>query len=542
MTELSNQAGVPAAGLGSDPAPSEPSELDSEPRVSLRLLALVFMTESMVLALLQLPLSLKFDDFAAMDQGANLTLQRLLDRGLTPAVDFGYQYGLLPLVAGRAWFGLLGRTPGAYAAAMLVFDLVIAWGLARIAHTMRAGPAGIALFICAMPLCTLANYINLAHAAEAALIALALADHAAGRRSRALAILTACLFVKPTMAYVYGFLLVVLILRSAGFRGLIRAALPAAAVGLVLLAALIARFGPQSVVHSLLPLRGAAAYKSVHYGFFFGVGRTFWLPDGVRPRHYIFTPAGHYLVGSVLLVAAAVASAWKLARRPAVGNLSAEIVACCGIMHAAFLTLFYGDRMSYTYYYYVLIAGLVALSTRGPRWAAAVALIAAAALIGHKDYASWTRIHWRDSRPHAETFGLYANADYLDEWRQVRRVLGDSPGTFITNNGGCMELFLPQLGDAEDVFLTPGWPLPAEYQRKLDRIAAAEFVLVRRFKLDQPPEVEIHTLVGDALSGFERLWSGHSYLIYRRRPSGRPAGDRPAVSPADTPPVPPSAH
>jgi hypothetical protein len=74
-----------------------------------RTLTLLFMAESLALALLQLPQNLSFDGFAILDQGANLKAQQLLDQGLVPTVDFGYVYGLLPLLIGRAWFALLGR-------------------------------------------------------------------------------------------------------------------------------------------------------------------------------------------------------------------------------------------------------------------------------------------------------------------------------------------------------------------------------------------------------------------------------------------------
>ena len=95
----------PAASPGYDPS------MAARPFLGLRTLTVLFMAESLALALFQLPLNLLFDAFASMDQGANLTVQGLLDRGLTPTVDFGYQYGLIPLLAGRAWFALLGRTP-----------------------------------------------------------------------------------------------------------------------------------------------------------------------------------------------------------------------------------------------------------------------------------------------------------------------------------------------------------------------------------------------------------------------------------------------
>lgn len=46
--------------------------------------------------------------FAFNDGGANLTVQYLMSRGLVPSVDFGYHYGLLPLLMGKLWFWLFG--------------------------------------------------------------------------------------------------------------------------------------------------------------------------------------------------------------------------------------------------------------------------------------------------------------------------------------------------------------------------------------------------------------------------------------------------
>jgi hypothetical protein len=82
---------------------------------------------------------------------------------------------------------------------------LIAWGLARCAQPLRAGRAGIVLSLRTMIASTLASTINLAHACEAVLIGQTPADHEAGRRSRALALLAACLFMKAVMAYIYGF-------------------------------------------------------------------------------------------------------------------------------------------------------------------------------------------------------------------------------------------------------------------------------------------------------------------------------------------------
>jgi hypothetical protein len=514
----------PTPAPGDEPAPT------TRPPWCLRTLTMLFAAESLALALLQLPLSLDLLGFAAMDQGANLRIQSLLDRGLTPAVDFGYQYGLLTLLIGRSWFALLGRTPQAYVVAMVVVDLLIAWGLARCAAALRAGPAGIALIVCTMSGTTLGSYINFAHAFEAVLICHALADHASGRRSRALVLLTVCLFIKPVMAYVYGLLLVLLILRAGGFRSLVRAAVPAAAVGALLAISMAAWFGPEPVVHTLLPLRGAQSYRIVNYGFFSGIGRRFWLPEEVTASYYLFSHAGHYLLASVVLAAALAASAWRLVRASAAGHeLNTEVVICCGIMHLAFLTRFYGDFASYTYYYYILIIGLVAMSAGGRRWAIAIAVLAMAALIGGKYWGANIKHHWRDTRPAAETFGLWTDAACREEWHQVRRILGDKGCVLLTTNGGCLDTLMPRFAAPEDVFFTPGWPLPDEIRRKRQRVAEADFVLVhamrdrRYFFLDRWPE-----FLAD-LDGCELVWAGKrfNFLLYRRL---RPPKSPPAVT------------
>jgi hypothetical protein len=509
----------PSPSCSTVPCDDQPAAADQN-RFRHRTLIAVFMAESLALALLQLPLNLDFGSFVLLDQGTNLTVQKLMDRGLVPTVDFGYQYGLLPLLIGRSWFILLGRTPEAYAAAMLMFDLLIAWGLARCAYALRAGPVGIILILFTMLATTLGSYINLAHACEATLICHALADHANGRRPRALALLTACLFAKPVMAYLYGFLLVLLIVRRGGILGLMRAAPAAIASGALLLTGFAAWFGLEPTIQTLLPLRGAEAYRFLNYGFFFGIGRAFWLPQGVTPRHYLFTPAGHYLVGSVVMVAAAIASTWRLLRRPAaMDDINAEIIACCGIMHLSFLTMFYGAWASWTYYYYILIIGLVAVAARGRRAAILIALVAAAALAGYKDSVTNIKHQWLHKISTADTYGLWAYADAREEWRQVKEILKDKPASFIANNGGCLEMFEPQFADAEDVFLTPGWPIDTELQRKVQQITRAEVVVISKLGCVRPM-LDLWPEFREALKGFELEKSTQRFLIYQRH---RPA-------------------
>jgi hypothetical protein len=518
--ELSIDTGPARPDVGGTVPASNEAEAVDRRRFGLWTLTAVFMAESLVLGLLQRPANLDFLSFALMDRGANLTVQGLLDRGLVPTIDFGYQYGLVALAIGRSWFALLGRTPAAYALAMMVIDLLIAWGLARCAHALRAGPVGIALIIFTIPGTTLASYINFAHAGEAGLICHALAEHAYGRRSRALAILTACLFMKPVMAYVYGFLLVLLIVRSEGIRRLVRSAVPAAVTGVLFFMGLAAWLGPEAVIRSLSPLRGVGAYRILNHGFFFGIGQPFWYPEDVKLRYYVFSTAGHYLAGSVILIAAAITSIWRLARRPfASDEVNTELIACCGIMHLSFLTYFYGAPFSWCYYYYILIIGLVAMANRGRRSMILIALLAIAAFVGDKDFGGSVKHMWRDLKPGGDTFGLWADTASREEWRQVRQLLGDKPACLVANNGGCLELFMPQFVAPEDIFMTPGYPTDAELQRKLARVTNAEVVLISKQGCVRPM-LELWPEIREAIKGFELVKSTENFLVYERRRPG----------------------
>jgi hypothetical protein len=508
--------------------PSQPGrESGWRTRFGVRTVTVLFLAEVLVLALAQLPLSLSWHAFTFMDQGANLSVHTLLDRVLVPTVDFGYPYGLLPLLIGRLWYGLLGLTPSAYAAAMLVVDLLIAWGLARCLAALKAGLAGLALMVVAMPFAALASYINLTHAVEAMLICHALAEHALGRRSRALALLTACLFVKPTMAYVYGLLLVLLIIRDArasGVRGILRALAPSAATALILLMLCGCRFGVKPLLNSLLPLAGAVNYRAMNYGFFHGVGRRFWLPDNVSPTFYLATPAGHYLVGTVVLFAAAVAALPRLTRRPSTTRAYGdEVVACCGIMQLTFLTAFYADFMSWTYYYYILIIGLAGLAARGGRSAVVVLLIAAAALMGDRYSFRWIKDHWEMCRPTPDMAGLWTSGDEREEWHRVLEIIGDRHASVLSTNGEGLTTIMPGFAPAENMFILPGIPLALDLNRKLDQVASAELVLVCHNTTNRP-FLDLWPEFREALDGCELVLHSARYLIYRRlRPPGMPA-------------------
>ena len=104
----------------------------------------LFIAEVVALTFLQAPNEL-FLRYAFSDTGTNFTIQDLIRRGYRPTIDFGYIYGLLPLLINRLWFAAFGASPRAYWWAILACNVAMAWGLGRFAAAQRVGRAGVAL-------------------------------------------------------------------------------------------------------------------------------------------------------------------------------------------------------------------------------------------------------------------------------------------------------------------------------------------------------------------------------------------------------------
>jgi hypothetical protein len=305
--------------------------------------------------------------------------------------------------------------------------------------------------------------------------------------------------------------------RAGGPRSFVRALLPAALTGTALALALAALFGPEALLNTLLPTTGAESYRQMNYGFFRGVGRSFWLPERPSLRYYVASQAGHYLVGSVVLLAAGAAAWWRLARRRSGwADLGTEVIACTAMMHLAFLTMFYAAWTSWTYYYDVLLVGLAAASARGRRASVLVAFLAVAALVGHKHWFNNCVAAWKSQAPSASTAGLWADAGERDEWRRVRQAVAGQTASLLTTQGGCLELLVPGFSDPEDFFLAPGIPRDVELRCKLDQVATARTVIIRRFATDRS-FLELWPQFRRSLDGCDLTWDGPRYQVYTRR-------------------------
>lgn len=520
-----------------DDASSVRPEPGSEGPASSRrfyVLAAVFAAEVLLLAAFQAPYR-TFDRFAIWDSGGELAIQDLLRRGHLPAVDFGYAYGLLPLLIGRVYYAVAGLTPTAFHVEMLACALLTAWGLARFAQARRVGPAGLALLVLAVPDLLLVIYITLVHSLEQALLTNALAEQARGRRATALALVTACCFVKPSLAFVYGLALVIATVaanRRAGWAAWVRALAPAAITAAVLALVLALAFGPVPLARTVFPRTGMEVYRLNHYGFFRGVGREFWALPNAGLRDYFRYEVGFYVLGTVFLAWGGLSGLWRLARGISMGDRvrDDEVVATCAAVHIGFVVALFGHRGTWTYSLPMLVLGLAALARRDRRHQAVVWLLAAALLVSDRSKAVALLQRWESQAPTAATLGLWASPEERAEWAKALELTrGGRPVLFAMCEGGALLIpgFEPPIGG----YFIPGYTLPSEARRKAAQLARAPFI-ISAHPLDWPgftfwPEMAA------AFEGCDLLYEGRLLRVYRRRPAKAAAGGPDAYAPPE---------
>jgi hypothetical protein len=496
--------------------PDETGTGAARPAWRTRWLAALLIAEVVALTLVQAPNELFFR-FAFGDSGTSLTIDDLVRRGFRPAIDFGYIYGLLPLLLNRIGFSILGASPSACWWATLLCNMAMAWGLARFATAQRIGWVGVALLVLAMPDLLRSSYDVLVQALEPALLVHALAEQARGRRDRALALATVAVFVKPSMPYVLGFYLLiasVMTIEGSHPRAWLRALGPAILTATLLALVLAAVYGARPLYRTLIPTAGIEVYRQSRFGFFHGTGRDFWYRPGAGLRGYLRYEIGYWLIGTFVLIAGGLESLGRLMRKvpPRVAHKD-EVILVCALLHVLFVTLFFGHRFSWKYYHALFLLGLAALVPRGRRHAVVVALLAVLVLWTDRAWVQAVAHDWKDRAPSAATLGLWATKVDQTEWARVLELTRGVRPVLLAECEGATLLF-PRFAPPMGAYFVPGHPLPAEIHRKAAQLAAAQWIVKvgppgnRRF--DRWPELVT------ALGGCEPVWEGTMYQVYRR--------------------------
>src|SRR5579864_1168924 len=455
-------------------------------------LTVMFGVEVLLIEAVGIPFSLNFDMWAFMDAGGNLTAPFLIQQGYRPVIDFGYIYGLLPLLVERLWLDLAGASPSACILLVTVCNLLVGWALARFAASLGLRGAGIFLIAATLPFAIQANYPSIAHALEAALLANGLAEQAAGRRATALALAAVACLTKPSMGYVYGGLLLgfeALSLwkhrkENALALALLKSTTVAAASGVIIVVVLASTFGTLPLVRTLLPTTGIKAYKTMHHGFF-QEGRNFWYFPGVHVGYYLGTVVGFWLLGTLWLIAGGARALLRMVRdldADASVRSDEEIVFSCATMHLVFTLVFFGNAFSWVYYSYMLVMGVAATSAWEGSARYAVWSLILIALVGQKTFVKDSYQRWISTAPTRGTAQLWASPEESVEWLKVLTLVRADetrgrPTTALLARTGCAELLFPEFAKPVSLYLDPGLPTDEEVMRKAAQLRQASAVV-----------------------------------------------------------------
>lgn len=420
-----------------------------------------------------------FFQLSFQDPGSNLTLVELLRRGQKPGIDFGYAYGLLSLAFSQAWFGLFGLTPGALVASAYVISLAMCYWFARLLSAIGGGWWHVLLSILLWPI-ALPPLISQTHLIEPLLILTALVLHAEGKLSWALTSCAVCVFVKPSLGYVYGLLLVITILlksrplQPGRFGRLAREFAPAAAVCIILGAALGTLYGWHLLLNTLSASTGRRIYSVDHFGIF-GLGRSFFWYPGVTWKYYLGQRAGFWIFSMLALLVSLTVILTRRVRTGQPLDSTSKLVCTVAALLMAFHLFFYGPPMAWLYYAFLGVIFWVAiLNFARLRWllAAALPLYLSSSLISER-----ARFReWFANRPSPVTAGFAVDPATLSTWTEIRS-LARSSSVALLSFGGDSAILFPYLDTAPRLFMDPGLTLPEEIEATRTTLRRADYVV-----------------------------------------------------------------
>jgi hypothetical protein len=435
----------------------------------------------LALQLLHLPETLNFTAFAFGEPGANLSVIYLVRHGMHPNVDFGHSYGLLGLLFSDIWFRITGLTPVAYWAGILVLELAMCAVLAGFAVAAELPGLSILLLFVSFPIFIWVNYFNFAHPIEALCLMAAVIAHLKGRYGIALAAVAAAVFARPALGYVYGFLLLCIVLLKV-FRthSLKLSVLVLPACTTVCLASVLAwRFGFTSLMRTVFPFTGAANYSARGYGFF-QHGMSFWWPSPLKLRFYLDVPGFWLLVTtSVLLLGSLAVLRARGAGPESLRRHKSEVLGAASVV--VFVWVFFAFSHQYIgswiLYLWLAVWAVALLPQFFPKYSAVIVLLVLIALNADRHQVLGSLPQWSTTKistlfPHTLSQG---NQD-----EQIKEILAAVQGckTVVLTYVGAMPVLHDGLGEPLTEFLAPGIILPGDELRVKSAVAAADMVIV----------------------------------------------------------------
>jgi hypothetical protein len=278
---------------------------------------------------------------------------------------------------------------------------------------------------------------------------------------------------------------------------------------------LAASFGLVPLTRTILPLTGMAVYRLGGFGFFQGIGRSFWALPHAGLRDYFRYELGFWMLGTLFLTWGGLTGLWRLVRGKSSDEraIDDEVCATAAFVHIGFIVFIFGHRATWFYSLPTLILGLATLASRGPRHRTVLWGLVILLLISDRSKAVDLLKRWRIEAPSPITLNLWANTEDREEWaRALEMTRGEQRVLFAMSEGGA--LLLPGFAPPTGGYFVPGNALPAEVERKAAQLATAR-AIISAFPPDWPGFVfwpELKTAFHDC----DQLMDGRYVWVYRR--------------------------
>jgi hypothetical protein len=421
------------------------------------------------------------------DRGSFLNLDYLLDEHLRLGVDTFYSYGLLPVSIQHGLFLLFGRGYWPLIGCALVASILTAlfWAC-LLRHVTRERISLVVVLGMAWTL----NSVNpnVAYSIVQLSLLFALLFVLMGRLDIGLAISAVGCWSVPSLPLVMTALLAAAILldwfirRPRSLGNLLLKFAPGVATYSAIAIMLACEFGWQSVLSTATPLAGMSFYKQVHYGSRQAL-MDFLHPWGYSGLHYLAyvltTPVIWWILSILSLSVFAVLAIRRMVLLETLERKDLAIV-LCALIQVVFVCFAYGAPHQHYIYDPVLIAGMVLglSSIRAGIVYKSLAVLflglgfAGQATLVHADWKAWKGI-----RSSTETANLYANPNWVTEWKDILQVSSSRNVLLFSYSTGAHHYF-PTIHSPEIWMLREGLLLPADKVRVMRQLDSADVIVL----------------------------------------------------------------
>ena len=396
---------------------------------------------------LMLPYHLSFRDYLCGDSGSALYTSSMIRDGSIPWLDFNYNYGFATLWPNQLWFNSFGYTPVANLTLNLLCSILLCWGIAEMITVMQWNRTITWLVLLSTLYLFCYTWFSTAHVLAPALIVLSIVRYLRRSYASALFLATLALLVMPSLAYFTGLYLVFVILfsyESAPLLQRIKRFVWTIAPSLGLLLAytiyILSNWGWQVYFNSLVPLIGLANYQESGCGIF-ARGKLFWLPDtenaGQLLDHYLLTPAGAWIVGTIMLIYFTIITAMQWIKTRSL-SIQQRCIMICGLLHLAFIFVLFGgnDEWAWTYELYLLIFGVAACLTLLPGLSRLLVPIYALVVLLSLAGTIRTSVEiWQGTARRTDMHSLFMSDSMYLELSQLRTVASQHRVLMLTRQG-----------------------------------------------------------------------------------------------------------